>query len=184
MAGEGGCPVRSGGVAVTIGGRAHVHLTESSLNRETCRAASRRDSLSAIQPAARSRRQRSGVSVAVPAVAWTLEWAGRPGSRRIEPPADADHEQPRLAQRDAARGEHEAIGDAGAVPVEVDSAVDGRIDRRPTDDPAPVGAGEVPGPGTGPGHGGRATARSHVYTTYRRTYRKTPVRNATTQQAT
>jgi hypothetical protein len=31
--------------------------------------------------------------------------------------------------------------DEGAVPVEVDSAVDGPINRGPTDDPAPVGAG-------------------------------------------
>ena len=67
---------------------------------------------------------------------------------------DSDHVEPRLANRDTAIGEHEAMVDEGAVPVEVDSAVDGRSDRRPTDDPAPVGAGEAPGRIPGPAPAG------------------------------
>ena len=59
---------------------------------------------------------------------------------------DPDHEQPLLAHCDTVTGEHEAMVDEGAVPIEVDNAVDGRSDRRPTDDPSPVGAGDVPGP--------------------------------------
>jgi hypothetical protein len=54
---------------------------------------------------------------------------------------DPDHEQSRHAQREAATGEHEAMVDTGAVPVAVDSVVDGQSDQRPTIDPAPVGAG-------------------------------------------
>ena len=67
---------------------------------------------------------------------------------------DPDHEQPRLAHCGTVTGEHEAMVDEGAVPVEVDSAVDGRCDRRPTDDPAPVGAGEAPGRIPGPAPAG------------------------------
>jgi hypothetical protein len=37
---------------------------------------------------------------------------------------DADHEQPRVTLRDTANGVFEAMVDAGAVPVEVGSAVD------------------------------------------------------------
>ena len=57
----------------------------------------------------------------MPAVAWTLEWVGRTGLRRIEPLVDPVHEQARVVHRET---KHEAMVDAGAVPVEVGSAVD------------------------------------------------------------
>jgi hypothetical protein len=50
--------------------------------------------------------------------------ADRMGSRRIEQPADAAHEHPRVTLRDAANGVLEAMVNFGAVPVEVGSAVD------------------------------------------------------------